>query len=115
MTQITMGFFVMLELLRPLLLPGLLLVLAALAALAVQARLRHGPIFACRPFLAALALGLAVAVAAFLALPGWTGASLGDLRAWFDWAAALGMAAQIGALAVLLAYPFALLLLTRRG
>jgi hypothetical protein len=62
----------------------------------------------------ALLAGAAVAAVAFVALPGLTRSSLGELRYWVDWANLLAMAGGFGALAVAFAWPLAALLRSPR-
>jgi hypothetical protein len=61
----------------------------------------------------ALAIGVAVAIAAFVLVPSATRSSLGELRYWVDWLNLLGIAAAFGALAVAFAWP--VLAMRRRG
>jgi len=76
----------------------LLAVLFALALFARGAGWRRGlPI--------AIAIGLVVAIAVFLLLPGWSGASFGEMRYWLDWANLAAMAAGFGGAAALLVWP----------
>jgi hypothetical protein len=53
----------------------------------------------------ALAVGAAVAIAAFVLVPAATRSSLGELRYWVDWLNLLGIAAAFGAVAVAFAWP----------
>lgn len=60
----------------------------------------------------ALLAGLAAAVVAFFALPGWTKSSMGELAYWVDWANLVAMALAAGGMVLAIAWP--LLALTRR-
>ena len=61
----------------------------------------------------ALALAAAAAVAGFLAVPRFTGSSLGELAYWVDWANLGAIAVAIGLVALAFAWP--LLALRRTG
>lgn len=63
-----------------------------------------------RALTAALAVGVATAVLAFLALPALSRSSFADMGYWVDWLNLLGLAAGCGAVAALLAFPLAGLL-----
>jgi hypothetical protein len=52
-----------------------------------------------------LALGLAVAIAAFLTVPSLTRSSLGELRYWVDWANLAAIALAAGGMAAAFAWP----------
>ncbi|MBS1179193.1 MAG: hypothetical protein H6R06_3605 [Proteobacteria bacterium] len=58
----------------------------------------------------ALVGALVVAVLSFLALPGLTRSSLGELKYWVDWLALAGVAAGFGAAAAALLLPLTALL-----
>ena len=62
-----------------------------------------------RAWRTALAGAVLVGVLAFLALPGLTRSSLGELKYWVDWLALAGIAAACAALAVALLLPLAAL------
>jgi hypothetical protein len=53
----------------------------------------------------ALLTGAVVAVAAFLAVPGLTKSSLGELAYWVDWANLVGVALGFGGIAAAFAWP----------
>jgi hypothetical protein len=89
--------------------PLLAAALALWAVLMALAARRAGRAWA-RGLTPALLAGAAVAVLAFVALPGLTRSSLGELRYWVDWANLLAMAGGFGALAVAFAWPLAALL-----
>jgi hypothetical protein len=56
-------------------------------------------------FLPALLIGLTVAVAAFLLLPGSLRSTLSDMGYWLDWVTLLGLAAASGAAAAAFVWP----------
>lgn len=112
LAQLSMAFFVLLEFLRPVLLPlGLLLLVLAVAFL-IQKAVRRGPLLARRPLAIAAGSGLLVAVVGVFAIPASTHATMGDLVTWTDWLALAGGAGALGALAFLVIYAVTLLLLT---
>lgn len=68
-----------------------------------------------RALVPALAVGLLVALAAALALPALTRASLSDLSYRVDWLILLAIAAAFGGIAAAFAWPLAVLLRGARG
>jgi peptidoglycan biosynthesis protein MviN/MurJ (putative lipid II flippase) len=55
--------------------------------------------------LPALLIGVAVAVAAFLLLPGSLHSTLSDMGYWLDWVTLLGLAAAVGGAGAAFAWP----------
>lgn len=112
MTDLTMPFFILLEMLRPYagLIALVLVVEVALLALLTLRRPQGGK----RALGLAAVLGLIAAVVATLALPPYTHAGLGDLQGAVDWLALIGAALGIGLLVALLLLPPLLLSTGRR-
>ncbi len=95
---------VVLEFLRPVLLPIAIVILADVAALAWLAYRPGGTAWSRGVRPAALAGGV-IAVVAILVAPGWTQASLADLTGALDWLAVIALGLGVGIAAGILLYP----------
>lgn len=104
---------VMLEFLRPLLVPLSILVLADLAALGYIVRASTRPAWRTAIRLSVL-VGAVMAVLVFLVGPAWTGASLGQLTGVLDYLALFAAALGLGAATGVLLYPLIQILLWQR-
>lgn len=103
---------VLLELVRPFVLPIGVLLLVEVVALGLlfmrRGRLRVRP--AVR---SSIVLGLAVGLLAAVGLPAWTGASLAQLSGWLDYATIIGAGVGAGLAVGLAGYPLLQLLFLR--
>ena len=95
---------VVLELVRPILLPMALVIVVDLALLALVIG-RHRALNISGGIITAAGLGVLLGIAAALYFPIWTGASLAQLQSAIDYMAVIGAGVGIGIAAGMILYP----------
>jgi len=105
---------VVLELLRPVLLP-LALVILADALLYIWVIARHAHLRIAPALRVSAVLGIAGGIGAALYFPVWTGASITQLSSLLDYVAVLGAGIGLGVAFAILVYPLVQLIMRKPG